>query len=263
MNQWEDFSFVDVHSYRVKLQAYRDQLEEFCTQLDKTRHRVCETVRLYEFFDKVRQGICCTEEGVKSLLGLSPVLDCLWKVWNVVFAPSESWIYNLQQSPHAHVSAVIFFKSECEKRGGCVFQNMSTSVKHRSFLLSELELFNPFHGHSEQHYGSAGSDDKGQKMGWLSWPPCQGRPPAFSCCILTHWTIQPVDPSRVAPCSSVLNTVQLLLCWGLPEERGTRMEGREVWLNKGSLDHHRDLGSRRRGCVWWLCWVPDLLTCLI
>ncbi|NXA58003.1 PKHG4 protein, partial [Mohoua ochrocephala] len=66
MNQWEDFSFVDVHSYRVKLQTYGDQLEEFCTQLDETRHRVCETVRLYEFFDKVRQGICCTEEGVKS-----------------------------------------------------------------------------------------------------------------------------------------------------------------------------------------------------
>lgn len=77
MNQWEDFSFVDVHSYKVKLQTYGDQLEEFCTQLDETRHRVCETVRLYEFFDKVRQGICCTEEGVKSLLGLSPVLDCL------------------------------------------------------------------------------------------------------------------------------------------------------------------------------------------
>lgn len=72
MNQWEDFSFVDVHSYRVKLQAYEDELEEFCTQLDETRHRVCETVRLYEFFDKVRQGICCIEEGVKSLLGLSP-----------------------------------------------------------------------------------------------------------------------------------------------------------------------------------------------
>ncbi|NWR49202.1 PKHG4 protein, partial [Regulus satrapa] len=66
MNQWEDFSFVDVRSYRVKLQAYEDQLEEFCTQLDETRHRVSETVRLYEFFDKVRQGICCTEESVKS-----------------------------------------------------------------------------------------------------------------------------------------------------------------------------------------------------
>ncbi|NXO36693.1 PKHG4 protein, partial [Locustella ochotensis] len=66
MNQWKEFSFVDVHSYRVKLQAYKDQLEEFCTQLDETRHRVGETVRLYEFFDKVRQGICCTQEGVKS-----------------------------------------------------------------------------------------------------------------------------------------------------------------------------------------------------
>ncbi|NWR56654.1 PKHG4 protein, partial [Bucorvus abyssinicus] len=66
MDRWEDFSSVDVHSYRVKLQSYRDHLEEFCTQLDESRHRICETVRLYEFFDKVRQGTYSTEEGVKS-----------------------------------------------------------------------------------------------------------------------------------------------------------------------------------------------------
>ncbi|NXU75770.1 PKHG4 protein, partial [Oreotrochilus melanogaster] len=54
MDQWEEFSSVDVGSYKGKLQTYRDQLEEFCTQLDESRHRVCETVRLYEFFDKVR-----------------------------------------------------------------------------------------------------------------------------------------------------------------------------------------------------------------
>ncbi|NWV36145.1 PKHG4 protein, partial [Grantiella picta] len=66
MNRWEDSSSVDVHSYTVKLQAYKDQLEEFCTQLDESRHRVGETVRLYEFFDKVRQGVCCREESVKS-----------------------------------------------------------------------------------------------------------------------------------------------------------------------------------------------------
>lgn len=80
MDRWEDFSSVDVHSYRVKLQTYKDQLEEFCTELDENRHRICETVRLYEFFDKVRQGICCTEECVKSLLRLSPELGCLLKV---------------------------------------------------------------------------------------------------------------------------------------------------------------------------------------
>lgn len=45
---------------------------------------------------------------------------------------------------------------------------MSTCVKRRDFLLSELELFNPFHGHSGQRdYGSAGSDNKGQEMGCL------------------------------------------------------------------------------------------------
>lgn len=73
MDCWEDFTSVDVHSYRAKLQTYRDQLEEFCTQLDESRHRVCETVRLYEFFDKVRQGNCCVEEGVKTCSDSVPV----------------------------------------------------------------------------------------------------------------------------------------------------------------------------------------------
>lgn len=72
MNQWEDFSFVDVHSYRVKLQAYEDQLEEFCTQLDETRHRVCETVRLYEFFDKAYEWAL---EGMRHL-GCISMEDC-------------------------------------------------------------------------------------------------------------------------------------------------------------------------------------------
>ncbi|NXX96989.1 PKHG4 protein, partial [Centropus bengalensis] len=66
MDRWEDFSSVDVHPYRVKLQACRDQLEEFCTQLDESRHRISEMVRLYEFFDKVRRGICCMEKGVRN-----------------------------------------------------------------------------------------------------------------------------------------------------------------------------------------------------
>ncbi|KFU92169.1 Puratrophin-1, partial [Chaetura pelagica] len=79
VDRWEDFSSVDVGSYRVKLQSSRDQLEEFCTQLDESRHRICETVRLYEFFDKVREGICCVEKGVKSLLGLSPELSWVIK----------------------------------------------------------------------------------------------------------------------------------------------------------------------------------------
>lgn len=54
LNRWEDFSSADLHIYGVKLQAYRNQLEEFCTHLDESRSRISETVRLYEFFDKVR-----------------------------------------------------------------------------------------------------------------------------------------------------------------------------------------------------------------
>ncbi|XP_021396800.2 puratrophin-1 isoform X1 [Lonchura striata] len=85
MNQWEDFSFVDVHSYRVKLQAYEDELEEFCTQLDETRHRVCETVRLYEFFDKayewalegMRHLACISMEDCSSAEHCADVIKCL------------------------------------------------------------------------------------------------------------------------------------------------------------------------------------------
>ncbi|XP_041314514.1 puratrophin-1 isoform X1 [Pyrgilauda ruficollis] len=85
MNQWEDFSFVDVHSYRVKLQTYKDELEEFCTQLDETRHRVCETVRLYEFFDKayewalegMRHLACISMEDCSSAEHCADIIKCL------------------------------------------------------------------------------------------------------------------------------------------------------------------------------------------
>ncbi|XP_077041149.1 puratrophin-1 isoform X3 [Agelaius phoeniceus] len=85
MNQWEDLSFVDVHSYRVKLQTYEDELEDFCTQLDETRHRVCETVRLYEFFDKayewalegMRHLACISMEDCSSAEHCADVIKCL------------------------------------------------------------------------------------------------------------------------------------------------------------------------------------------
>lgn len=74
-----------------------------------------------------------------------------------------------------------------------------------------------------------------------SWPPCQGRLPACSCCILTHWAVQPADPSGVALCLSILNAVQLLPCGGLHEERehqngelGSVAEGtRDPWIITG------------------------------
>ncbi|XP_009702589.1 PREDICTED: pleckstrin homology domain-containing family G member 4B-like, partial [Cariama cristata] len=85
MDRWEDFSSVDVHSYKVKLQTYRDQLEEFCTQLDENRHRICETVRLYEFFDKayewalegMRHLACISMEDCSSAEHCAGVIKCL------------------------------------------------------------------------------------------------------------------------------------------------------------------------------------------
>ncbi|XP_064375408.1 puratrophin-1 isoform X2 [Dromaius novaehollandiae] len=73
MDRWEDFSSVDIHAYKVKLQTYRDQLEEFCTQLDENRHRICETVRLYEFFDKAYEWAL---EGMRHLACIS-MEDCI------------------------------------------------------------------------------------------------------------------------------------------------------------------------------------------
>ncbi|XP_010209298.1 PREDICTED: puratrophin-1 [Tinamus guttatus] len=85
MDRWEDFSSVDVQAYKVKLQTYREQLEEFCTQLDENRHRVCETVRLYEFFDKayewalegMRHLACISMEECVSPEHCGEVLKCL------------------------------------------------------------------------------------------------------------------------------------------------------------------------------------------
>ncbi|KAM6250641.1 puratrophin-1 isoform 2-T2 [Spheniscus humboldti] len=85
MDRWEDFSSVDVHAYRVKLQTYKDQLEEFCTQLDENRHRICETVRLYEFFDKayewalegMRHLACISMEDCSSAEHCAGVIKCL------------------------------------------------------------------------------------------------------------------------------------------------------------------------------------------
>ncbi|XP_027637718.2 puratrophin-1 isoform X1 [Falco peregrinus] len=85
MDRWEDFPSVDVHSYRGKLQSYKDQLEEFCTQLDENRHRICETVRLYEFFDKayewalegMRHLACISMEDCSSAEHCAGVIKCL------------------------------------------------------------------------------------------------------------------------------------------------------------------------------------------
>ncbi|XP_009999348.1 PREDICTED: puratrophin-1 [Chaetura pelagica] len=85
VDRWEDFSSVDVGSYRVKLQSSRDQLEEFCTQLDESRHRICETVRLYEFFDKayewalegMRHLACISMEDCSSAEHCAGVIKCL------------------------------------------------------------------------------------------------------------------------------------------------------------------------------------------
>lgn len=159
MDRWEDFS-VDVQSYRVKLQSYRDQLEEFCNQLDENRHRICETVRLYEFFDKVRHQLQRGEckklawthssrlfmKGVKYSACTNRGLD-LWPAK----APSRTCVWS-------H-----FFSSQYVEEGVGVYSGKSVSLKNRGLLLSELYLADPSCGCSGQNnHGSTG-----QKIGYL------------------------------------------------------------------------------------------------
>ncbi|XP_048672417.2 puratrophin-1 isoform X1 [Caretta caretta] len=72
LDKWEDFSSADLHVYGLKLQTYRNQLEEFCARLDDTRSRIGETVRLYEFFDKAYEWAL---EGMRHLACIS-MEDC-------------------------------------------------------------------------------------------------------------------------------------------------------------------------------------------
>ncbi|XP_073163395.1 puratrophin-1 isoform X3 [Lepidochelys kempii] len=72
LDRWEDFSSADLHVYGLKLQTYRNQLEEFCARLDDTRSRIGETVRLYEFFDKAYEWAL---EGMRHLACIS-MEDC-------------------------------------------------------------------------------------------------------------------------------------------------------------------------------------------
>lgn len=72
LDRWEDFSSADLHVYGLKLQTYRNELEEFCTRLDDTRSRIGETVRLYEFFDKAYEWAL---EGMRHLACIS-MEDC-------------------------------------------------------------------------------------------------------------------------------------------------------------------------------------------
>ncbi|XP_067408915.1 puratrophin-1 isoform X2 [Emydura macquarii macquarii] len=85
LDRWEDFSSTDLHVYGLKLQTYRNQLEEFCTQLDETRSRIGETVRLYKFFDKayewalegMRHLACVSMEDCSSPEHSAAVIKCL------------------------------------------------------------------------------------------------------------------------------------------------------------------------------------------
>lgn len=54
MDKWEDASSAELHAgCRVKLQMYRTQFQRFCSQLEASRSRIGQTIKLYEFFDQV------------------------------------------------------------------------------------------------------------------------------------------------------------------------------------------------------------------
>lgn len=54
LERWEDVSSAELQVYEVKVRSFWVHLQDFSQRVEDTRHKIDKTVRLYEFFDKVR-----------------------------------------------------------------------------------------------------------------------------------------------------------------------------------------------------------------
>ncbi|CAI5782030.1 puratrophin-1 [Podarcis lilfordi] len=69
MDKWEDASSAELHAgCHVKLQMYRTQFQRFCSQLEASRSRIGQTIKLYEFFDQAYEWAL---EGMHHLSSIS------------------------------------------------------------------------------------------------------------------------------------------------------------------------------------------------
>ncbi|XP_065589496.1 puratrophin-1 [Cyrtonyx montezumae] len=197
MDRWEDFSSVDVHSYRVKLQTYRDQLEEFCTQLDESRHRVCETVRLYEFFDKayewalegMRHLACISMEECSSAEHCAGVIKCLESykeqhpdISNTRFQEMKELACELKSDKG--LKQWKFAWSKCQETKLVFEKKLEAALRTRRSLLSEQPQVGSEAGsvsHRRHSEGAAPGPSQGRPNRSMGWTKEKAPSPSLSC----------------------------------------------------------------------------------
>ncbi|XP_045076738.1 puratrophin-1-like, partial [Coregonus clupeaformis] len=54
LERWEDVSSAELQVYEVKVRSFWVHLNDFSQRVEDTKTNIDKTVRLYEFFDKVR-----------------------------------------------------------------------------------------------------------------------------------------------------------------------------------------------------------------
>lgn len=54
LERWEDISSTELQVYEIKVRSFWVHLHEFSQRVEDAKEKIDKTVRLYEFFDKVR-----------------------------------------------------------------------------------------------------------------------------------------------------------------------------------------------------------------
>lgn len=57
LERWEDVSSAELQVYEVKVRSFWVHLQDFSQRVEDTRDKIDKTVKLYEFFDKVRPAL--------------------------------------------------------------------------------------------------------------------------------------------------------------------------------------------------------------
>lgn len=69
LERWEDVSSAELQVYEVKVRSFWVHLHDFSQKVENTKEKIDKTVRLYEFFDKVRRQT--------SFISLEDTFNCI------------------------------------------------------------------------------------------------------------------------------------------------------------------------------------------
>lgn len=58
LERWEDVSSAQLQVYEVKVRSFWVHLRDFSQRVEDTKDKIDKTVKLYEFFDKVKAMNC-------------------------------------------------------------------------------------------------------------------------------------------------------------------------------------------------------------